>query len=546
MWCRLPRRGREGSDLGSDPGRRDGGVVLSANRADGLDRDRAGDVALIAKGGAVQVTGQFVQGIVAFLFVAVVVRLLGTADYGSFRQVAQILAIAAQVGLAGFNYAAMRYIAKARASGDPGAVWSSAQIALAGAALSSGIVFVVLVATASPIAARFADTSAERHDLAALIRLGAGFVPLFALTQVLRYCTQAYKTMVPSVLVGNIVQPLVRLLVATGLIVAGFGVGGAVVAVMIASAVALVVAVVLFRRMLTGAERMERHPVRAGPIARFALLQGGASLFGVQTLGLGVLLLGLFGTDHDVGLLGIALALQTPGTLFLGGVVNIWAPVVTDLFERGEMDRLASLYRTITRWVVTFSLPIFAALIVVPELFLDILVGPRGAAAASLVAVLALGNIFYTGTGPTGFVLSMTGHPGVNLVNSIVAVLLYVGLGVIIVPAHGALGMAAVDAIVTVGVNAVRVIEARILVGIHPFGVSLLKPVLATVLAVVVLAGSVAVLGSGTAARAVGMVMAGLVYVGVLLRLGLDPEEQHVWNGFKRRARVVLTTTRPN
>ena len=484
------------------------------------------------------------QGIVAFLFVAVVVRLLGTADYGSFRQVVQILAIAAQIGLAGFNYAAMRFIARARASGDPGGVWSSAQIALTGAAVSSGIVFVILLATASPLAARFADTASERDDLAALIRLGAGFVPLFALTQVLRYCTQAYKTMVPSVVVGNIVQPLVRLLVATGLIVAGFGVGGAVFAVVIASAVALVVAVALFRRMLTDAERMERHQVRAGPIARFALLQGGASLFGVQTLGLGVLLLGLYGTDHDVGLLGIALALQTPGTLFLGGVVNIWAPVVTDLFERGELDRLASLYRTITRWVVTFSLPIFAALIVVPELFLDILVGPRGAAAASLVAVLALGNIFYTGTGPTGFVLSMTGHPGVNLVNSIVAVLLYVGLGVIIVPAHGALGMAAVDAIVTVGINAARVIEARILVGIHPFGLSLLKPISATAVAVAVLAGSVAALGSGAGARVVGVVLAGLVYVGVLLRLGLDPEDQYVWTGFKGKTRGVLKAMR--
>lgn len=80
------------------------------------------DVRVVAKGGAVQVAGQFTQGIVAFAFVAIVVRLLGTAEYGLFRQVAQILAIAAQVGLAGFNYSAMRFISKARASGDPGGV----------------------------------------------------------------------------------------------------------------------------------------------------------------------------------------------------------------------------------------------------------------------------------------------------------------------------------------------------------------------------------------------------------------------------------------
>jgi O-antigen/teichoic acid export membrane protein len=505
----------------------------------GLTPERAGDVTVVAKGGAVQVAGQIVQGIVAFAFVAVAVRALGTDDYGLFRQVSQMLAIAAQLGLAGFNYSAMRFIAKARASGDLGAVRGSAWTAIVGAASTSMIVFVVLQVAAVPIAARFADTASQRDDLVGLIRLGAGFIPLFALTQVLRYCTQAYKTLVPSVIVGNIVQPLLRLAAASSLIVAGFGVGGAIVGTLIASAIALVVAFVMFRRILTPAERSAPAHARAGPMTRFALLQGGASLLGVQTLGLSVLILGAYGTDRDVGLLGIALALQTPATLFLGSIVNIWAPVVTDLHERGEMERLESLFRTITRWVVTFSLPVFAALIVVPDLFVDLLAGPRGTGAASLVAILAAGNIFYAGTGPTGFVLSMTGRPGINFVNSAVAVALYVGLGIAVVPTHGAVGIAVVDAIVTAVINSVRVVEARFLVGIHPFAKSLLKPVAATALGVMVLSGLVRLLGPSTPARVMSLAMAALTYLLLLKRMGMDPEEQHVWRGIKKRARAL-------
>ncbi|MDQ3876730.1 MAG: oligosaccharide flippase family protein, partial [Actinomycetota bacterium] len=340
---------------------------------------------------------QIVQGVVAFAFVAIAVRTLGTRNYGLFRQVSQMLAIAAQLGIAGFNYSAMRFIAKARASGHPGEVRGSAWTAIVGAGFTSALVFAALLLAAGPLAARFADTASQRDDLAGLIRLGAAFVPLFSLTQVLRYCTQAYKTLVPSVVVGNIVQPLARLIVASGLIVAGFGVGGALVGTVVASAVALVLAFVLFRRILTPIERTTPARAKPGPMTRFALLQGGASLLGVQTLGLSVLILGIYGTDRDVGLLGIALALQTPATLFLGSIVNIWAPVVTDLHERGEMDRLESLYRTITRWVLTFSLPVFGGLIVVPELFVHLLAGSRGAGAASLVAILAAGNIFYAG-----------------------------------------------------------------------------------------------------------------------------------------------------
>lgn len=497
---------------------------------------------VVAKGGAVQVAGQIVQGVVAFGFVAIAVRTLGTAEYGLFRQVMQMLAIAAQLGLAGFNYSAMRFIAKARASNDPGAVRGSAWTAVVGTTAASMVVFFVLLTSAGPIASRFADTASQRDELTGLIRLGAGFVPLFALTQVFRYCTQAYKTLVPSVIVGNVIQPLARLFLASGLILAGFGVGGALVGTLIASALALVVAFAMFFRILSPIERSSPMKVRAGPMTRFALLQGGASLLGVQTLGLSVLILGAYGTDRDVGLLGIALALQTPATLFLGSIVNIWAPVVTDLYERSEMERLESMFRTITRWVVTFSLPAFGALIVMPGLFVDLLAGQRGAGAASLVAILAVGNVFYAGTGPTGFVLSMTGRPGINFVNSAVAVVLYVGLGIAVVPSYGAVGIAVVDAIVTAVVNSARVIEARVLVGIHPFGRSLIKPVLASAIALAVLAALVRVLGSSTPTRLTSLSFAALVYLLVLKRMGLDAEELHVWRGIKRRARSFTRT----
>ena len=138
------------------------------------------------------------------------------------------MAISAQLGLAGFNYSAMRFIAKARASGDPGGVRGAAWTAAGGALMASSLVFIVIQIGAAEIAGRFAHDVESRRELANLLRLGALFVPLFALTQVFRYCTQAYKTMVPSVIVGNIIQPLVRAAAAATLIVVGLGVQGAV------------------------------------------------------------------------------------------------------------------------------------------------------------------------------------------------------------------------------------------------------------------------------------------------------------------------------
>ena len=269
---------------------------------------------------------------------------------------------------------------------------------------------------------------------------------------------------------------------------------------------------------------------------RFALPQAGASLLGVQSLGLGIIILGIMETDAAVGLFAVALALQGPGGVFLSGIVNIWAPVVSDLHERGAIDRLESLYQTITRWVVTFSFPVFAALILEPDLFVRLFGGSEGAEAAPIVAVLAVGNFFYTGTGPTGYVLSMTGRPGINFMNSLAGVILYVVGGIIFVPRYGVMGMAVVDAVVTVLVNSARVVETKIFVGIQPFGRSILKPLAATAIGALVLLLWRLLPGDSLALQAAGVAVAGLVYLIALRSFGIDPEERYVWDRIRKRA----------
>ena len=190
----------------------------------------------------------------------------------------------------------------------------------------------------------------------------------------------------------------------------------------------------------------------------------------------------------------------------------------------------------INRWIATFSLPVFAALIIEPDLFVRLFAGSEGQGAESVVVLLAIGNIFYTGTGPTGYVLSMTGRPGVNFINSLVSVSLYIALGIWLVPEHGVVGMAVVDLIVTALVNGARVIEAKILVGVQPFGRTFYKPVVATLGGAAVLLLWQLVPGDSIPVEIAGIVVASFAYIVILARLGIDPEERHVFDRIKKRA----------
>ena len=503
---------------------------------DALSSQAAADVRVVAKGGAVQVVGQVTQRSLSFFFSLAAIRFLGKSAFGQYSLVFRVLTNVAQLGLLGFNYAAMRFMTLGRAEKEPGRVKGAMQVALIGAGIASALATIALLVWADPIASLFNEDPQKQSEFVELIRIGSPYVALYALMQVLRYCTQSYKTMVPSVMVGNVIQPIARFVIGLSVLIAGAGVTGLLVSTNISVAIALVAGAWYLRRMLTEAESAATPQRELGPMLRFALPQAGSSLLGVQTLGLSVLMLGIYRSDAAVGLFVIALNLQGPGNVFLGGIVNIWAPVVSDLHSRGEMGRLEALYQMINRWIATFSFPVFAALIIEPDLFVDLFAGSEGQGAEPIVVLLAIGNIFYTGTGPTGYVLSMTGRPGVNFVNSLVSVSLYIGLGIWLVPKHGVIGMAVVDLIVTALVNTARVIEAKILVGVQPFVRTFYKPVVATAVGAVVLLLWRLVPGDSIPLEIAGIVVAAAVYIAVLGKLGIDPEERHVIERIKKRA----------
>ncbi|MGH2702417.1 MAG: oligosaccharide flippase family protein, partial [Actinomycetota bacterium] len=210
---------------------------------------------MVAKGGAVQLLGQFTQKGLTFVFVAIAVRFLGNADYGLYRQVFQILMIATTLAAGGFPAAAVRFIAQARAANDPEVARGAARVALAGAAIASSLVFLVVFVYADELAAVFADSASATNYLAFLLRVGAAFIPLYGCMQVMRFCTQAYKTMTPSVMVGNVIQPATRYGLTLIALTVGLAVAGAVAALVVSAAIALAASLWYYRRLLSTDER---------------------------------------------------------------------------------------------------------------------------------------------------------------------------------------------------------------------------------------------------------------------------------------------------
>lgn len=152
----------------------------------------------------------------------------------------------------------------------------------------------------------------------------------------------------------------------------------------------------------------------------------------------------------------------------------MFAPIIAELYSKGEHQKLAAMFKVVTNWVVIFSLPICLIAILFSRPLLGISGGSFLAAWPLLIA-LAVGNMVNAGTGSVGYMLLMTGHQKFSFVNSLVAVVVNVILGIILTPMYGAMGTAIATGLALAAVNFMRLLQVRILLKIHPYRWDTLK-----------------------------------------------------------------------
>ncbi len=175
-----------------------------------------------------------------------------------------------------------------------------------------------------------------------------------------------------------------------------------------------------------------------------------------------------------------AAAIKISGFILLPMVsLNVmFSPTIAELYARGENKKLAAMFKVVTHWTITLSLPVFiiAVIFSVPLLGLS---GPTYVPAWPLLIALSTGYMVSATAGSVGNVLLMTGHQKYSLFNSLAVVALNIVLGIILTSQYGAMGTAISTGLAIAVVNVIRLIEVRILLKMHPYRLSMFKPLAA-------------------------------------------------------------------
>lgn len=481
----------------------------------------------MARGGGLNLLGALCSQGALFLVMLLLARQLGTAEVGRYAQCFALLALLGLLSLSGFRAGLTRFVAVHLADDDPASIRGTVRLGLAISGAGAVLIGLVLFGFSGALAGALHD-----QELAGGFRLVALALPAAVVCEAALAATRGWRTQRPFTLVGQIYEPFTRLLLTALLVLAGFGVTGALWAVVVAawSAAALALAA-LFRLMRTVAPAPAAY--RPRQLFSFSTVSWASSLASTGLIWIDTLLLGAF-ANEDIGVYTVATRLVTVAIFVLAPINAAFGPYIAYLYHRAEHAEVRRVYKAATGWVVRLSLPAFVALLVFPSSLLP-LFGPGFADGVTVTLVLAVGQLVNAATGPCGTLLNMSGRVSLNMLDNVGALVLNVGLNLWLIPAHGIVGAAVAWSASLVAVNLARVAQVWWLVRAVPLTAGLVKGLVAGAAAFAAALAVRAVVPDGAARLVVGLATIALVYVAAVLALRLSKEDTMVLRALARR-----------
>lgn len=497
------------------------------------------NIILAAKGGGIAFTGNMFVYAFRFGFGVVMARMLGADLFGLYSLALTVTNIIGSAASFGMSSGMARYIPIAIAQKDERRLWGTIQTGIVLPAVFSVILGIGLFAAAGPLS----YLVFERPDMMPALRVASFGVPLLTLMGVLASITQGFKRMEYKVYSEDIALNLSKLVLSMVLLSVGLGVVGGVLAHVVSMAIAVIMLFWFVHRLFSLNRPVHTAERRTGEMLRFSMPVYLSQLLGKFSGSIETLVLGFFGVMSGVGIYTTALRLSGVGAMFHHSLQRIAIPMIADLHSRGKMKQLGRVYRTTTKWDLTFNLPLFLVITILAKPLLAIFGTDFVAGSAGLV-ILAVGTVVNASTGVCGSVVTMTGHSKVSFVNSIIHLVATVALDLVFIPRLGVVGAALGVMLSNALINVVRLVEMVFLLRIRPYDRSFLKPVLAAVAAAVpaYLVNQSLISTPWTVQLGVGVPLLVGIYVLAIVLLGLSDEDRLILErlqvrlGFRRRA----------
>ncbi len=374
-----------------------------------------------------------------FLSSIIIARFYGAAVLGIVAVIQSVLMLTAMLSVLGTNISILRlipeHLVKFSASSALKLYRKTQYMAVSGSLITGALLFLS--------ADLLADRVFSKPHLATYFTLAAVFVVfrsitllntqavrglsmarMFALMQVLPQVFTLLLLVLMTVFIDSKSVPIYALL-------GGFAVTGAVGWFLMESS---------FKGKMQPRDIIQPLPVRSILSISLPMLVTGVLTFIMEEAG--VILLGIFRSQAEVGYYAIAVKLAGLTTILLLAVNAMAAPKFSELFHAGNMDALFRVAKKSARLVFWTSTPILIGFALFGRPLLSMLFGASFAVAYPALVLLVLGQFVKAISGSTDFFMNMTGNQTVFRNIMLCSAILNIGLNLLLIPKVGILGAA--------------------------------------------------------------------------------------------------------
>lgn len=493
-------------------------------------------VSVIAKGASVVFIGNILNLGLRYLFQIIIARHLGVELYGVFTLGIAIFAVAEMVATLGLHKGVVRFVSLYYREGDLGRVKGTILTALFLSCGGGIAVLLLMLALSGYLAGNIFHTP----ELSKALVVFAVGIPFSCLTTIFICATQGLRIMKYKVYARDLWEIISRTAIAVLLFVLGLRLGGAVAAFSISIISGTFLSYYFFQKIFGSIFKSEDRAILEPKVLMafcWPLIFAGG--FTLMEAWVSTFMLGFLENPESVGIFGAAFRTSM---LIQGIHISfnaIFSPIIAEHHHKKEFAQLESLFKMVTKWIFSLSLPPAVLMIFFSREIMAVF-GQEFSQGAQVLAVLVVGQILNSVTGPLGVMIDMSGRSKLTLLNSALHLILQIGLCLLLIPKYGVLGAAIAKTASIVFLRVIRLIQVHLIFKFHPFQVRILKPVVAGVasLLFLVLLSGLIPSTNPLFSLLLGSMVFILIYAVSLFLFGFDEEDTILFN--RIRSRLVI------
>ncbi len=511
--------------------------IMNSNSTDHQSRVHTHELTIIAKGAGIVFLGTIIGTGLKYLFELITARYLGVNLFGLFFLGLAVFRIGEILAAAGMQSGILRYVSIFYGRGDWQRIRGTVLFVLRIVILSCLITSGSFIFFAKGISVNIF----HKTELSSVLKALAVAIPFSVITTISVFSFQAIKSIKYKVYVKDLLEPFSRILFVIIIILLGWSLLGVIAAFVLSIVVGTIAAYHYLRKLLPQLFDRRIQPIyQSREIFKYSWPLFFVGFLNLLFLWTSTLLIGYFRTSQEVGLYNAAYRTALLGQIVLFSFSSIFAPFISDLFDRKETRQLENLYKITAKWVLSLSLPLFLIMVIFAKEILT-LFGKEFVRGASCLIILSIAQLVNSGTGSSQFMISMTGRSKINLFNTVTTLLMNIVLNIILIPKHGIIGAAVATAVSISLINILSVAEVYIIYRIHPYRLDFLKSLAGSALPIAVLC-----IAKNTILTNVNyllsLVLGSLTYIGlyglILYLLGINEEEKSILGTIKAKLKT--------